>query len=198
MEKIRLEIIGMSYSQSQSGAYALILGEKNGKRRLPIIIGGFEAQAIAIELEKIKTPRPLTHDLFKSFAESFNIEVREILINKFQEGVFYAQLVCTDGTREEVVDSRTSDAIALALRFSCPIYTSEDIMKAASILVDEETDTPAAVNPGSPPATQVKHEYTGQSVTELKELLQKAIENEDYEKASQIRDELNRRSKTKK
>jgi len=198
MEKIRLEIIGMSYSQSQSGAYALILGEKNGKRRLPIIIGGFEAQAIAIELEKIKTPRPLTHDLFKSFAESFNIEVREILINKFHEGVFYAQLVCTDGAREEVVDSRTSDAIALALRFSCPIFTSKDIMKAASIIVDEETEASDAQGSGSPPAPPVKHEFTTQPLNELKELLQAAIDNEEYEKASRIRDELNRRSKSKK
>ena len=140
MEKIRLEIIGMSYSQSQSGAYALILGEKDGRRRLPIIIGGFEAQAIAIELEKIKTPRPLTHDLFKSFADAFEIELKEIIINKFQEGVFYAQLVCSNGTNNEVVDARTSDAIALALRFNCPIFTYEEIMSAAAILVEEETD----------------------------------------------------------
>jgi bifunctional DNase/RNase len=198
MEKIRLEIIGMSYSQSQSGAYALILGEKSGKRRLPIIIGGFEAQAIAIELEKIKTPRPLTHDLFKSFAEAFSIMVKEILINKFHEGVFYAQLICDDGTHEEVVDSRTSDAIALALRFSCPIFTSEEIMKAASILVDEETEVAGPGSPDSPPAVTVKHEYTTQSLTELKDLLQAAIENEEYEKASQIRDELTLRRRTNK
>lgn len=198
MEKIRLEIIGMSYSQSQTGAYALILGEKNGKRRLPIIIGGFEAQAIAIELEKIKTPRPLTHDLFKYFADAFGIEVREIVINKFHEGVFYAQLVCSDGSKLEEVDSRTSDAIALALRFSCPIYTYEDIMKAASIMVEEDTDTPAVVNPGSPPKVTPKHEFSGLSVTELKETLQAAIENEEYEKASRIRDELNRRNRSRK
>ncbi|MCX6286466.1 MAG: DUF151 domain-containing protein [Bacteroidetes bacterium] len=198
MEKIRLEIIGMSYSQSQTGAYALILGEKDGKRRLPIIIGGFEAQAIAIELEKIKTPRPLTHDLFKYFADAFGIEVREIIINKFQEGVFYAQLVCSDGSRVEEVDSRTSDAIALALRFSCPIYTYEDIMKAASIMVEEDTDTPAALNPESLPKVSSKQEFSGQSVAELKEILQAAIENEEYEKASRIRDELNRRNKTRK
>ena len=198
MEKIRLEIIGMSYSQSQTGAYALILGEKNGKRRLPIIIGGFEAQAIAIELEKIKTPRPLTHDLFKYFADAFHIEVREILINKFHEGVFYAQLVCTDGNKIEVVDSRTSDAIALALRFNCPVFTSEDIMKAASIMVEEDADTPSAVSTGSQTKSTTKQEFTSQSVTELNDLLQSAIDNEEYEKASRIRDELNRRDKSRK
>ena len=137
MEKIRLEIIGMSYSQSQSGAYALILGERDGKRKLPIIIGGFEAQAIAIELEKIKTPRPLTHDLFKSFAEAFNIRVSEIIVNKFHEGVFYAVLICSDSETEIEIDSRTSDAIALALRFNCPIYTYENIMVAAGIVMEE-------------------------------------------------------------
>ncbi|MEI7489775.1 MAG: bifunctional nuclease domain-containing protein [Bacteroidota bacterium] len=198
MEKIRLEIIGMSYSQSQTGAYALILGEKDGKRRLPIIIGGFEAQAIAIELEKIKTPRPLTHDLFKYFADAFGIEVREIIINKFLEGVFYAQLVCSDGSRVEEVDSRTSDAIALALRFSCPIFTYEDIMKAASIMVEEDSEASAPVNPEAPPRISAKKEFAEQSAAELKELLQAAIVNEEYEKASRIRDELNRRNKTRK
>ena len=195
MEKIRLEIIGMSYSQSQIGAYALILGEKDGKRRLPIIIGGFEAQAIAIELEKIKTPRPLTHDLFKRFADSFGIEIREIIINKFHEGVFYAQLVCSDGSKIEEVDSRTSDAIALALRFNCPIYTFEDIMKAAAILVEEDAGTNSVLNPESQPKSKTKQEFTTQSVAELTETLQSAIDNEEYEKASRIRDELNRRNK---
>lgn len=198
MEKIRLEIIGMSYSQSQTGAYALILGEKNGKRRLPIIIGGFEAQAIAIELEKIKTPRPLTHDLFKYFADAFSIEVSEIVINKFQEGVFYAQLVCTDGSRVEEVDSRTSDAIALALRFNCPIYTYEDIMKAASIMVEEDAEPPAAVSTEPKQKLSQKQEFSGMSIDELKENLQAAVENEEYEKASRIRDELNRRNKPRK
>lgn len=198
MEKIRLEIIGMSYSQSQTGAYALILGEKDGKRRLPIIIGGFEAQAIAIELEKIKTPRPLTHDLFKSFADAFSIEVVEILISKFHEGVFYAKLICTDGRVTEEVDSRTSDAIALALRFSCPIYTYEDIMNAASIMVEEESEPSAATAQETASKPSSKNEFSGLSVTELKEQLQSAVENEEYEKASRIRDELNRRNKGRK
>jgi uncharacterized protein len=198
MEKIRLEIIGMSYSQSQTGAYALILGEKDGKRRLPIIIGGFEAQAIAIELEKIKTPRPLTHDLFKYFADAFKIEISEIVINKFQEGVFYAQLVCTDGTNVEEVDSRTSDAIALALRFNCPIYTYEEIMKAASIMVEEDSETAPELSPENQVKPASPQEFTSQSVSELKELLQAAVDNEEYEKASRIRDELNRRNRTRK
>ena len=193
MEKIRLDIIGMSYSQSQSGAYALILGERDGNRRLPIIIGGFEAQAIAIELEKIKTPRPLTHDLFKSFADAYEIEVSEVVISKFSEGVFYAKLVCTNNKHEQEVDSRTSDAIALALRFNCPIYTYESIMIAAGILMEEETELtkPEEIKPGKESFDPAS--FADASLAELKELLQSAIENEEYEKASKIRDELNKR-----
>jgi bifunctional DNase/RNase len=193
MEKIRLDIIGMSYSQSQSGAYALILGERDGKRRLPIIIGGFEAQAIAIELEKIKTPRPLTHDLFKAFADVYNIEISEVVINKFSEGVFYAKLVCTDGKQEQEVDSRTSDAIALALRFSCPVFTYESIMVAAGILMEEETELmkPEEQKPENDSGEHFS--FADATMTALKEMLQSAIEKEEYEKASKIRDELNRR-----
>lgn len=197
MEKIRLEIIGMSYSQSQSGAYALILGERDGKRKLPIIIGGFEAQAIAIELEKIKTPRPLTHDLFKSFSEAFNIRISEIIINKFHEGVFYAILICTDGETEIEIDSRTSDAIALALRFNCPIYTYESIMVAAGIIMEEGEANKPYEEGDQPPRKEVT-EYTGSSLAELQEMLHNAVENEDYEKASRIRDEIKKRSKGKK
>jgi bifunctional DNase/RNase len=193
MQKIRLDIVGMSYSQSQSGAYALILGERDGKRRLPIIIGGFEAQAIAIELEKIKTPRPLTHDLIKTFAGAFGIEITEVVINKFSEGVFYAKLVCSDGKTEREVDSRTSDAIALALRFNCPIFTYETIMEAAGILVDEESEaaTGGDSRPEEPSATP--SDYSEVSLEELREMLQVAIEKEEYEKASKIRDEINKR-----
>jgi bifunctional DNase/RNase len=197
MEKIQLEIIGMSYSQSQSGAYALILGEMNGKRRLPIIIGGFEAQSIAIELEKIKTPRPLTHDLFKSFATAFDIKINEVIINKFSEGVFYAILVCTDGDIEMEIDSRTSDAIAIALRFLCPIYTFESIMASAGIMIDEEmektqTSSKSPVIPSDSPEEE-EVSFSQLSLVELQELLQSAVENEEYEKASKIRDELNKR-----
>jgi len=196
MEKIQLEIIGMSYSQSQSGAYALILGEKNGNRRLPIIIGGFEAQSIAIEIEKIKTPRPLTHDLFKSLASSFNININEVIINKFSEGVFYAVLVCTDGDIEMEIDSRTSDAIAIALRFQCPIYTFESIMASAGIMIDEEMEK-SQTSPKSPaipaPFPEEEVSFSQLSLSELQEMLQSAVENEEYEKASKIRDELNKR-----
>ena len=193
MEKIRLDIIGMSYSQSQSGAYALILGERDGNRRLPIIIGGFEAQSIAIELEKIRTPRPLTHDLFKSFADAYHIEITEVVISKFNEGVFYAKLVCTDGGKVQEIDSRTSDAIALALRFGCPVYTYESIMSAAGILMEEEAELLKQEDsaPADDPTDYVS--FTNFSSDELKEMLQSAIENEEYEKASKIRDELNKR-----
>jgi bifunctional DNase/RNase len=193
MEKIRLDIIGMSYSQSQSGAYALILGERDGNRRLPIIIGGFEAQSIAIELEKIKTPRPLTHDLFKAFADAYHIEITEVIISKFSEGVFYAKLLCTDGTAVKEVDSRTSDAIALALRFSCPVFTYENIMSAAGILMEEEAEL-LKQNEPSPEEVPIEQvSFADATLTELKEMLQSAIENEEYEKASSIRDEINRR-----
>ncbi len=196
MEKIRLEIIGMKYSQSQSGAYALILEERNGKRRLPIIIGSFEAQAIAIELEKIKTPRPLTHDLFRSFAESYGIRLMEVVINKFQDGVFFAKLVCIQDNNMQEVDSRTSDAIALALRFNCPIYTYDSILDAAGIIAEEVPEQEGAGEPAEEPAGKQESldEY---SEEELKEFLQLAIESEDYEKASRIRDELNKRQTEK-
>src|SRR5437868_1638420 len=138
MKKIKLEIIGLSYSQTQSGAYALVLGEAKGKRRLPIIIGGFEAQAIAIELEKMTPSRPLTHDLFKTFAETFNILVNEVIIYNLVEGIFFAKLICNDGTKDVEIDARTSDAIALAVRFSCPIYTYEFILSSAGIILEDE------------------------------------------------------------
>ena len=195
MDKIRLEIIGMSYSQSQSGAYALILGEHGGVRRLPIIIGGFEAQAIAVELEKMKPSRPLTHDLFKNFAEHYDIFIKEVIIDKFMEGVFFAKLVCLQGDSESEIDARTSDAVALAIRFRCPIYTYENIMSEAGIVMEEkaeemqEDEDPAIAN--EPEA----EEYTTNSLEELKEMLQKAIDNEEYEKASRLRDEINKRKK---
>lgn len=183
-----MEIVGMSYSQLQNGAYALILGEVDGKRRLPIVIGSFEAQAIAIALEKMKPARPLTHDLFKSFAETFGVALIKVIINKFIEGVFHAVLVCDDGHNVVEIDSRTSDAVALALRFNCPIYTTEAILKAAGVemdakVLDEEDDNTEIEN--NPWAS-----YTDE---ELEEMMKKAIEDEEYEKASQIRDELKRR-----
>ncbi len=193
MEKIRLEILGMSYSQSQSGAYALILGEKNGKRRLPIIIGGFEAQAIAIELEKMKPARPLTHDLLKRVADAFQITVLEVIINKFHEGVFYAQLICDDGKQTIEIDSRTSDAVALAIRFKCPIYTFENIMSSAGIVVQDEKAKEKKKESEWLPGDAEGNPYEQNTIAELEELISKAIENEEYESASRIRDEIKKR-----
>lgn len=197
MKKVRLEIVGLSYSQTQSGAYALVLGESAGSRRLPIIIGGFEAQAIAIELEKMTPTRPLTHDLFKAFSETFSIEVTEILIYNLVEGIFYAKLICTDGTREVEIDARTSDAIALAVRFNCPIFTYEFILKSAGIVLDDDA-APAAESPMSTveDMTSPESEYKSKSSEELKSLLQNALDEEQYELASKIRDELNTRKQS--
>lgn len=198
MKKVRLEIVGLSYSQTQSGAYALVLGESAGSRRLPIIIGGFEAQAIAIELEKMTPTRPLTHDLFKSFSETFSIEITEILIYNLVEGIFYAKLVCTDGTKEVEIDARTSDAIALAVRFNCPIYTYEFILKSAGIVLDDESlpsNEPAMVSLAEV-ENNPEGEYQSKSTEELKSLLQKALDDEQYELASKIRDEINTRKQS--
>jgi uncharacterized protein len=191
MDKIRLEIIGMSYSQSQSGAYALILGEVKGKRRLPIIIGGFEAQAIAVELEKMKPSRPLTHDLFKSFADNYNIQIKEVIIDQFKQGVFHAKLVCVQQSAESVIDSRTSDAVALAIRFKCPIYTYDKIMDEAGMLMEDKNPSSESVLESIEEIDEPEfEEYT---LSELKELLEKAVEQEDYERASKIRDEIKKR-----
>lgn len=198
MKKVRLEIVGLSYSQTQSGAYALVLGESTGSRRLPIIIGGFEAQAIAIELEKMTPTRPLTHDLFKTFCETFSIEVTEILIYNLVEGIFYAKLICTDGAKEVEIDARTSDAIALAVRFNCPIYTYEFILKSAGIVLDDET-LPTTENPETAPVEESLNpeaEYKSKSTEELKSMLQTALDEEQYELASKIRDEINTRKQS--
>lgn len=195
MEKIKMEIIGMSYSQSQSGAYALILGEHGGARRLPIIIGGFEAQAIAVELEKMKPSRPLTHDLFKNFAEHYNIFIKEVIIDKFMEGVFFAKLVCIQGGEESEIDARTSDAVALAIRFRCPIYTYEKIMSEAGIIMEDKSDEMMEDERNITVDESEEGEFSSLSVKKLKELLQNAVQKEDYEKASRIRDEINKRKK---
>ena len=190
MQKIELTILGLSYSQTQTNSYALILGEVNGKRRLPIVIGHFEAQAIALELEKMKPSRPLTHDLFRNFAETFGITIDEVIINKFQEGIFYALLICNDGIKVRQIDSRTSDAIALAIRFGCPIYTYENIMAQAGITYeDDDSET----NPILDPKEETESEFSSMSAEELQEELQKAVDHEDYERASLIRDEIKHR-----
>lgn len=205
MKKVRLEIVGLSYSQTQSGAYALVLGETAGTRRLPIIIGGFEAQAIAIELEKMSPSRPLTHDLFKAFTSAFDIQVNEVLIYNLVEGIFYAKLLCSDGSRDVEIDARTSDAIALAVRYNCDIFTYEFILKSAGIVLDSDTE-PGSLQDSTQSLTDVssevskssssKDEYKDKSSEELKSMLQNALDEEKYEMASKIRDELNQRKKS--
>jgi bifunctional DNase/RNase len=190
MDKIKLEIVGLSYSQTQSGAYALVLSEAGGKRRLPIIIGGFEAQAIAIELEKMVPTRPLTHDLFKTFATSFGIKVKEVIIYNLQEGIFFAKLVCERDGQLSDIDARTSDAIALAVRFECPIFTFESILSSAGILSDEFMDD----DDDADEDTSEENEFQRMSKDELEQAIAEAIENEDYERASMLRDEINKRS----
>lgn len=193
MDKIKLDIVGLSYSQTQSGAYALILGESGGKRRLPIIIGGFEAQAIAIELEKMAPSRPLTHDLFKSMAQTYNIQVKEVVIYNLQEGIFYAKIVCDREGVLSDIDARTSDAIAIAVRFNCPIYTFENILSSAGIFTDDLYDEENEDAEEQTDPTKPANEFASVSTEELSEQLNQAIENEDYEVASRIRDELKKR-----
>lgn len=199
MNKIGLEIIGLSYSQTQSGAYALVLGEKEGNRRLPIIIGGFEAQAIAIELENMTPSRPLTHDLFKTFASTFEIQVQEVIIYNLVEGIFFAKLICNQAGKEVEIDARTSDAIALAVRFNCPVFTFEFILSSAGIILDEESESLDFESEGSVEeeisdlADDKSSDLSKKSIHDLEILLNDAIQKEDYERASLIRDEINKR-----
>lgn len=195
MDKIKLEIAGLSYSQTQSGAYALVLTETGGKRQLPIIIGGFEAQAIAIELEKMTPTRPLTHDLFKHFAQSFSINVKEVVIYNLVEGIFYSKLICEQDGKITEIDARTSDAIAIGVRFNCPIYTFENILASAGIMLDETQPKEEDLISEE----EEEDEKTGgslqeQTLQELEQHLNDAIENEDYELASRIRDEITKRT----
>lgn len=192
MEKIELKIIGLSYSQTQSGAYALVLAEKQGSRRLPIIIGGFEAQSIAIELEKMKPSRPLTHDLFKTFVEAVNVKIKEVLIYNLVEGVFYAKIVCDQDGHLIDIDARTSDAIAIGIRADCPVYTFEHILSSAGIQLEDEIEAESTAIESE--EKEVKQGLSAVSIEELEQLLQEAIDMEDYERASEIRDELNKRS----
>jgi|TARA_B110000093_G_scaffold180445_1_gene222401 bifunctional DNase/RNase len=203
-DKIRLEISGLSYSQAQTGAYALVLSETGGKRSLPIIIGSFEAQAIAIELESMKPSRPLTHDVFKTFADEFKIDIKEVIIYNLQEGVFFARLICVDknGLVSEV-DARTSDAIALSVRFKCPVYTHEFILKDAGVIIDEDAEIrPAHSNVEQDIADALSDAETktsssdpiqSKTAEQLAEILHDALSKEDYEFASKIRDEIERR-----
>ncbi len=196
MQKIQLNILGLSVSQTQSGAYALVLAEENGDRRIPIIIGPVEAQAIAIQLEGLKPPRPLTHDLIKNIALAFDISLLEVTIYKLEEGIFYSELLCEMNGKEIRVDSRTSDAVALALRFRCPIYTTEDILKKAGIVLQlDDENSPVRSFIDDDVESAGSSAYAQYSLNELKEMLTEAIQNEDYEKASIIRDEIKKRDK---
>lgn len=196
VNKVKLEILGLSPSQSQTGSFALILSEEDGNRRLPIIIGMFEAQAIAIEMERISPNRPMTHDLFKSFATAFDFSVEEVMISNLQEGIFYAKISCNDGIRTKNIDARPSDAVAIALRFNAPIYTNESIMQEASISTDEsnpneDSEIEELVNT---PRRKDDGSLRNKSLAELNKLLEDALQNEAYERAAAIRDEIDRRN----
>ncbi|WGD33614.1 bifunctional nuclease domain-containing protein [Olleya sp. YS] len=202
MSLVRLNIKGISYSQTQNGAYALILNEVEGDRKLPIVIGAFEAQSIAIALEKeIRPPRPLTHDLFKNFADRFDIVVKQVIIHKLVDGVFYSSLICERDKIEEIIDARTSDAIALALRFQAPIFTYKNILDKAgiylkvdptkendpdNILVEDIVNEELEIEP-------LREDYKSKTIEELHSLLDDAVNNEDYETAAEIRDEISKR-----
>ena len=201
MSLVRLNIKGISYSQTQSGAYALVLNEVDGSRTLPIVIGAFEAQSIAIALEKeIKPPRPLTHDLFKSFADRFQIVIKQVIIHKLVDGVFYSSLICERDNIEEIIDTRTSDAIALATRFDAPIFTYENILDKAGIYLKmkdeflpekESTEIEELIQDSAP----IKDSsYSKDTLKQLNEKLNKAVLDEDYEIAAKIRDEINKRT----
>ena len=195
MDKIKLDIDGLSYSQTQSGAYALVLAESGGKRQLPIIIGGFEAQAIAIELEKMTPTRPLTHDLFKHFAQAFSIGVKEIVIYNLIEGIFYSKIICEREGQVTEIDARTSDAIAIGVRFNCPIFTFENILSSAGILMDEnQTKDDDFSMDDDDESIQPEGSLTSLNLEELENQLNDAINDEDYELASRIRDEINKRT----
>ncbi|MGI4823413.1 MAG: bifunctional nuclease family protein [Janthinobacterium lividum] len=210
MKKIPLEILGLSSSQSQSGSFALILGEKHGNRRLPIIIGMFEAQSIAIQIEKISPNRPLTHDLFKAFAEHVHVVIIEVVISDLKEGVFYSRIVCSDGATTFEIDARPSDAIAIGLRFGVPIFTVESVLSEAGIILsdldeaaeeeeddqdrDEDDDDDDDSSRPTPTPTEPREPSGQVPMEELSKMLTQALEKEDYEKAAKIRDELNKRN----
>ncbi len=192
MDKVELKILGLSYSQTQDNAYVLILIDEHNKKRLPIVIGANEAQSIAIKLENLKTPRPLTHDLFFTFAKSFNISIVEVIIYKIEEGVFYSKIISEiEGSNQRVeVDARTSDAVALATRFGCPIYTTLDVIQKAAFSLNDNDNISLGKS-----ETVVKSAFPGKKIDELIKMLDEAIKREEYEKASMLRDEINRRSK---
>ena len=181
MNKIVLEVIGLTHSLSLNEAFALVLADKKSNLKLPIITGSIEAQSIALALEKHESRRPLTHDLFKNFADNYNINIKEVVINRFREGVFFSQLVCEKDGETCVLDARTSDSVALALRFRCPIYTNQQVLDEAGVMIDEDENTDDNYQ---------NDDFKERSIEELKEMMEKAVEEEDYELASILRDEI--------
>ena len=202
MKKIELDIVALSHSVTQSHNYAVVLGEQDGSRRLPIVIGGFEAQAIAVAMERMTPNRPLTHDLFKNTLETFGVELKEVIINNLLDGIFYARLICLrDGELVEI-DSRTSDALAMAVRFNCPIFTYEFILDAAGVILEdgEEKPKPAKRKRSKKTSTAGKKQPSSlnqYSIDDLTKMLDDVLASEDYERAAEIRDELNRRKEAK-
>jgi uncharacterized protein len=199
-KKVELEILGLSSNNSQTGSFTIVLGEIEGSRRLPIVIGMYEAQAIAIEIEKIVPNRPMTHDLFKSFSTSFNFSIDNILISDMREGVFYAKIICQNDAQTVEIDARPSDAIAIAVRFDAPIYCAPKVLSEAAIEfkedeleMDDDLETEEEENI-SPPAAKINDPFKDFSLDKLTQLLDQAIQNEDYERAAKIRDEINRRN----
>ena len=196
MEKIELEIVALSHSVSQTHNYAVVLGEVDGKRRLPIVIGGFEAQAIAVAIEDMMPTRPLTHDLFKNTLDTFEIQIEEVVINNLLDGVFHARLLCNLNGKSAEIDSRTSDAIALAVRFGCPIYTYDFILEAAGVVLEEEQAESPRPKSRKKKAVKSDKPFTERSLQELNDLLDQMIKAENYEKAAEIRDEIQRREQS--
>ncbi len=196
MRKIELKVVAVSHSLSQSHGYALVLSEESGNRRLPIVIGGYEAQSIAVAFEKMSSQRPMTHDLIKNMCNEFGIKLKEVIINNLNDGIFYSKLVCENNGKLIEVDSRTSDAIALALRFDAPIFTYEFILDQAALSIEANVERGATYLAGVTPAESSKpDDLSKKSMSELQDMLNKFLEKEEYEKATNIRDEIKRRSK---
>jgi bifunctional DNase/RNase len=194
MSLIRLTINRVSYSQTHNGAYALLLDEKDGERKLPIVIGGFEAQSIAVAMEQeIRPPRPLTHDLFKNFSDCFEIKIKQVIIHKIVDGVFFSSLICVRDKIEEIIDSRTSDAIALAIRFNSPIFTYENVLEKAGIILTPDQNKNTKDKQTKKDSLSKKVDYTKLSIKQLEKAIAIAVKNEDYELAAHLRDEINKR-----
>ena len=193
MRKIELDIVALSHSVTQSHNYAVVLGEQSGSRRLPIVIGSFEAQAIAVAMERMTPNRPLTHDLFKNTLETFNIELKEVVINNLLDGIFYARLICIKDGEIIEIDSRTSDALAMAVRFDCPIYTYEFILDAAGVVLEDEAEEGEGAPAAEPDTPEKKASLSSYSVEDLRRMLDEVLGEENYERAAEIRDEIDRR-----